>query len=434
MRAQPLVPLERPSARGNALRLAVRTWRPEAGRPVLDGVAALLRFLGVVGVEAGARVAVEPARQPVQRQPPPDRGLPDRRARRRPGRPGGRVPLRGPRACAGASLRPAAGGLGRVEWNLPERGVLVGFSSIWWRESWKYGERAFRYCQHDVGHAIAAVALAAAVLGWSARLLEGLGDEEAAALLGLRSEGIEAERPDLLLALFPSGRAPAADTLGSRRPPGDALRRLAALPLAGEPNHLSSEHQPWPVIEEAAGAARRPPGLAPPPPGEAPGLRAAAGEIARRLRGGGHPPAAERRGHGRRHVDHLRGIRPDARADGRRARTPALRGAAREGARRSGAVRPPRRGAGPRALPPPARGGGPRGAAGGPPRRPGGAGEGPPGAIGRSRLAAGDVRAPARTIACLQEIASDGAFALAMLAEFEGPLREHGAWFYRRLH
>src|SRR5207244_3267692 len=31
---------------------------------------------------------------------------------------------------------------------------LVGFSSVHWREAWKYGERAFRYCQHDVGHAI----------------------------------------------------------------------------------------------------------------------------------------------------------------------------------------------------------------------------------------------------------------------------------------
>ena len=36
-------------------------------------------------------------------------------------------------------------------------GFLVGLSSIFWRESWKYGERAFRYCNHDVGHALAAL-------------------------------------------------------------------------------------------------------------------------------------------------------------------------------------------------------------------------------------------------------------------------------------
>src|SRR5918994_1793802 len=45
---------------------------------------------------------------------------------------------------------------------------LVGLSSVYWREAWKYGERAFRYCQHDVGHAIAAVGPSRAGRGWSA--------------------------------------------------------------------------------------------------------------------------------------------------------------------------------------------------------------------------------------------------------------------------
>ena len=36
---------------------------------------------------------------------------------------------------------------------LPAGSFLVGLTSIHWREAWKYGERAFRYCQHDVGHA-----------------------------------------------------------------------------------------------------------------------------------------------------------------------------------------------------------------------------------------------------------------------------------------
>ena len=47
--------------------------------------------------------------------------------------------------------------------------LLVGFSSIHWREAWKYGERAFRYCQLDMGHAIGALRYAAAVLGWRLR-------------------------------------------------------------------------------------------------------------------------------------------------------------------------------------------------------------------------------------------------------------------------
>ncbi len=35
-----------------------------------------------------------------------------------------------------------------------QRTFLVGLTSIHWREAWKYGERAFRYCHHDVGHAL----------------------------------------------------------------------------------------------------------------------------------------------------------------------------------------------------------------------------------------------------------------------------------------
>jgi nitroreductase len=49
--------------------------------------------------------------------------------------------------------------------------VLVGISSIHWREAWKYGMRSWRYCQHDCGHAIAAVSYAAAALGWQTRLV-----------------------------------------------------------------------------------------------------------------------------------------------------------------------------------------------------------------------------------------------------------------------
>src|SRR5437660_669611 len=40
---------------------------------------------------------------------------------------------------------------------LPHGCLLIGLTSIHWREAWKYGERAFRYCQLDLGHAIAAV-------------------------------------------------------------------------------------------------------------------------------------------------------------------------------------------------------------------------------------------------------------------------------------
>ena len=62
---------------------------------------------------------------------------------------------------------------------------LVALTSIIWREAWKYGERAFRYCQHDVGHAVGALRFAAALLGWRLALLPAWSDAQIAALLGL---------------------------------------------------------------------------------------------------------------------------------------------------------------------------------------------------------------------------------------------------------
>ena len=54
--------------------------------------------------------------------------------------------------------------------------LLVELTSIHWQEVWKYGERAFRYCQHDVGHALSALSLSAASLGWLLEALESVGD------------------------------------------------------------------------------------------------------------------------------------------------------------------------------------------------------------------------------------------------------------------
>ena len=66
--------------------------------------------------------------------------------------------------------------------------LLVALTSIIWREAWKYGERAFRYCQHDTGHAIGALRFAAAMLGWRMQVLPEWSDAQIATLLGLDRE------------------------------------------------------------------------------------------------------------------------------------------------------------------------------------------------------------------------------------------------------
>jgi nitroreductase len=132
---------------------------------------------------------------------------------------------------------------------LPAGSFLFALTSIPWREAWKYGERAFRYCQHDAGHALACVGLAAARLGWTARRLEGVGTGELAALLGLDTrDEHEFEHADALLAVVPGPW------------PGGSLRVKPPLPARwlGTPNRLSESHHPWPVIAAMAQAVEAP--------------------------------------------------------------------------------------------------------------------------------------------------------------------------------
>ncbi|HUW37847.1 MAG TPA: SagB/ThcOx family dehydrogenase [Rhodocyclaceae bacterium] len=136
-------------------------------------------------------------------------------------------------------------------------GVLLALTAIHWREAWKYGVRAFRYCQHDCGHALAALSYAAAALGWQVRLLAEWGDAEIAALTGVDRAGdfpaAEPEAPEAIVWIGP-GAAPAA---------ADVLTRLTAADWAGRANTLSRNHRDWPDIPAVAAATRKPAGLQP---------------------------------------------------------------------------------------------------------------------------------------------------------------------------
>jgi nitroreductase len=142
---------------------------------------------------------------------------------------------------------------------LPVPGLLLGLSSVHWREAWKYGERAFRYCQHDIGHALAALRYAAAALGWRLRLLDACSDSDIAGLLGLDRvgdfAGAEAEAPDLLCAIEArSGAWPAGAEL-----PAAVLEAVRAGRWQGRANRLTTgECRPWPAIDTVAQAADKP--------------------------------------------------------------------------------------------------------------------------------------------------------------------------------
>jgi len=131
-------------------------------------------------------------------------------------------------------------------------GALVGLASIYWREAWKYGIRAFRYCNHDCGHAIGAVAYAAAALGWRTRFLEEAGDADVARLLGLDRDAdfanAEREAPECLLWVGTADPPP----LAAIAPLADGAR------WAGSANTLSPAHVEWREIDLAHAATRKP--------------------------------------------------------------------------------------------------------------------------------------------------------------------------------
>jgi SagB-type dehydrogenase family enzyme len=132
-------------------------------------------------------------------------------------------------------------------------GLFIGLTSIMWREAWKYGERAFRYCQLDTGHALAALRYAAAALGWTVQLVDHTGTGELADWLGLDRDAdfgrAEREEAELLVAVTTGGEP-------ARFDPWPAARTQ----WAGQANLLDAHPMyRWPVIDEVTQASAKPP-------------------------------------------------------------------------------------------------------------------------------------------------------------------------------
>ena len=312
--------------------------------------------------------------------------------------------------------------------------LFVGLTSIAWREAWKYGERAYRYVQHDAGHAIAALAVAAAGLGWRVELADQLASEELDVLLGVEgSRGPERERATCLLAV----RTTPAASSREFAPAPEVVAAFRELAWRGRPNDLSPAHVEWEAVDLAFEAAAKPRGAAPG------GLPAESGprspvraepvreEIALRsvLRA-------------RRSCLALDGRTPMARADFFRVLEAVLPRAGRvpfasfaAAARLDLAIFVHRVEGLPQGLywlaRDPARLERARAACRAeflwerPPEC--------PAELPLALLLPLDLRRHATEVSCGQAIAGGGAFSLGMIADFAGPLGEHGAWLYPRL-
>ena len=176
-----------------------------------------------------------------------------------------------------ATFGPSVGG--------PPR-LLLGLSSVMWREAWKYGERAFRYCQLDVGHGVGALGYAADVLGWRLAEQPQVGHGTLARLLGLdrsadfppsRRGDTEGEEPELLLAIdtkvaqrlttppSTSGRGVGGE---GQRPegviPAELLEWAESAAWHGQASVIDAHpFYRWPAIAEVAVETRRADGSAP---------------------------------------------------------------------------------------------------------------------------------------------------------------------------
>ncbi|NGZ94730.1 MAG: hypothetical protein CV089_01125 [Nitrospira sp. WS110] len=149
----------------------------------------------------------------------------------------------------------------------PQGAFLFGLTSVHWREAWKYGERAFRYCNHDVGHAIGSARIATATLGWNMVLLDGTDQNTLAMLLGTdRKEDFgeaEPEHPDCLAVIWPAEevRGERLKVNGNPREMplslnSSIVREFAGGTWHGKANRLSREHGVhWTIIDEVAEAS-----------------------------------------------------------------------------------------------------------------------------------------------------------------------------------
>jgi len=127
---------------------------------------------------------------------------------------------------------------------LPEGSFIAGFSSISWREVWKYGERAFRYVNLDAGHAWQSLVVSAKMLGWKITRLDSVSDDAISALLGVNQSDrfFETEIADMFFVVSAEFVDPSLSI--------EELLEQAPLKYEGIANQLSQSMQNWEIILE----------------------------------------------------------------------------------------------------------------------------------------------------------------------------------------
>jgi SagB-type dehydrogenase family enzyme len=119
--------------------------------------------------------------------------------------------------------------------------IVFVLTSIVWREAWKYGERAYRYCLHDMGHAWQAIALSARAIGCEHVAAGDFVDDDVTRMFRLNND----EWPMLIVSLhgesIPLREADTGETVW----------------FGGKANQLSKETIAYPMIDRIHSATKR---------------------------------------------------------------------------------------------------------------------------------------------------------------------------------
>ena len=119
--------------------------------------------------------------------------------------------------------------------------IVFVLTSIVWREAWKYGERAYRYCLHDIGHAWQALALSGRAFGCDSFAMGQFFDDE---LIQLCRPNMD-EEPMLIIGLH-----------GNSIPVRESDTGKPVL-SGGQANQLSKEMIAHPLIDSIHIATKR---------------------------------------------------------------------------------------------------------------------------------------------------------------------------------
>jgi SagB-type dehydrogenase family enzyme len=144
----------------------------------------------------------------------------------------------------------------RLAVDFPAEGFFAALSSVVWREAWKYGEQAFRYSCQDIGHALACLGFSAGLQGWKTTYMKALSDKDLETLLGFdraRWGQDEREIPQCMLYVQRGTDAPVPGDI-----PVEVIESFKGLAFSGEPNVLSAQHVDWPMLDEMATLTEKP--------------------------------------------------------------------------------------------------------------------------------------------------------------------------------